>query len=121
MTVSAGNDSALNVIYDADGDVLQRMQDSGFDFSQKCVIDFNVDFEAWPPSPAAIEMLRRTYPSTVVYEPDAKDPGYLQFQVYDFVTHKLVTRVQAEVTNLMAPFGGECVSWGVLQPSKAAE
>jgi len=56
---------------DADGDVLRRLQNGGFDFSKPTLIDFNV-------------------------------------------TYELVMNVQSEVTELMAPFRGECSSWGVL-------
>lgn len=99
---------------DADGDVLRGLSESGFDFSQRCLVDFNVDFEEWPPSSAGIRALSKQHPSIKVYDPDGQNRGYLLFQVYDFLTYELVTRVQAEVTELMAPFGGECVSWGVL-------
>ena len=33
----------------ADGDVFRRLQSSQFDFSSLREIDFNVDFEHWPP------------------------------------------------------------------------
>lgn len=65
---------------DADGDVLRRLQeDGGFDFSTPTLIDFDVDFQTWPPPPAAVEMLSRQHPSLEVYEPEGKDDGYLQF------------------------------------------
>jgi len=99
---------------DADGDVLRRLQNGGFDFSTPTLIDFNVDFQNWPPPPAAVSVLSRHYPSLKVYEPDGEYGGYLKFQVYALVTYELVTNIQSEVTELMAPFQGECSSWGVL-------
>jgi hypothetical protein len=99
---------------DADGGVLRRLDQNGFDFSQKALIDFTVDFEDWPPSPKAVALLSAEYPSTKVYEPQNNDPGYVHFQVYELVTYDLVTAIQRHVTELVAPFHGECNSWGVL-------
>jgi len=43
---------------DADGDVFRRMQKSEFDFDKAIDIDFNVDFDSWPPSDELVCMLR---------------------------------------------------------------
>src|SRR5580765_6067258 len=99
---------------DVDGDVLRRLEESGFDFSKKTLIDFNVDFECWPPATKAVSLLSAEYPSTKVYEPEDGDLGYVHFQVYDLVTYDLVTTVQKYVTELMTPVHGQCNSWGVL-------
>ena len=103
----------MNWPTDADGDVLRRLQEGGFDFSKPCLIDFNVDFSEWPPSQQAVRLLSGTYPSVKVYEPDGDGAGYIQFQIYAPLTYELVMRIQATTTELMAPFNGECVSWGV--------
>jgi len=102
---------------DADGDVLRALQDGGFDFSKPTLIDFNVDFQNRPPPPAALNVLSRHYPSLEICEPDGEADGYLLFQVYALVTYELVMNVQSEVTELMAPFQGECSSWGVFGSS----
>jgi regulator of ribonuclease activity B len=99
---------------DADGDVLRSMEESGFDFSMPCLIDFNVDFENWPPSPEAMRLLSREYPSAKIYDPEGDSAGYVLIQVHALLTYELVIRTQAYVSELMAPFKGECVSWGVL-------
>lgn len=99
---------------DADGDVLRRMARSGFDFDRPWSIDFNVDFDHWPPPPDALARLTREFPSAVVYEPSDGGGGYVQFQVHAHVTYALVTQIQAEVSLWMAPCGGVCESWGVL-------
>jgi hypothetical protein len=99
---------------DADGDVLRRMARHGFDFARPWTIDFNVDFAHWPPSTEALSLLIRAFPNAVVYEPSAEGEGYVQFQVNALVAYALVTRIQAEVSAWMAPFGGVCESWGVL-------
>ena len=103
---------------DAGGDVLRRLEQSGFEFSQSILIDFNVDFQSWPPPAAAIAAISRRYPSVRAHEPDGEFAGYLQFQVFARVTHELVTNIQHEVTDLMSPFDGECSSWGVLSPGQ---
>ena len=99
---------------DADGDVLRRMEAGGFDFSRPCLIDFNVDFETWPPADAAFSLLQERYPSLEAYAPSDDGAGYLQFQVLETLSYELVTRIQSEVSESMAPFGGVCESWGVL-------
>ena len=100
---------------DADGDVLRRMEESGFDFAKPHTIDFNVDFDDWPPSPEAIDLVKSRYPGTVVYEPEDDKTGYLQFQVHDRVSYELVMRIQRQASALVAPFNGRCESWGVMQ------
>jgi hypothetical protein len=100
---------------DADGDVMRSLEDSGFDFSREHAIDFNVDFEDWPPPDEALLAIRRKFPDAEVYEPEDEDPGYVLFQVRAPVSYELVMRVQRETTELMAPFDGRCEFWGVLQ------
>lgn len=55
---------------DADGDVLRRMKASGFDFEVKTDIDFNVDFDDWPPAPELIELLGNQFAIVKMYEPN---------------------------------------------------
>ena len=100
---------------DVDGDVFRRMEESAFDFSQYYLIDFNVDFEAWPPSSEALAVIRHRYPDAVLRPPEAGDSGHVQFQVRALVTYDFVMRIQREMSDLMADFGGRCESWGVMQ------
>jgi hypothetical protein len=104
----------MNWPNDADGDVVRRLRSQGFDFSQPCTIDFNVDFLEWPPAQAALDLIRSRHPEAIVYPEEGDSAGYVLFQVHDRVTYELVTRVQAEMSALLAPFGGLCESWGVL-------
>ncbi len=97
-----------------DGEVLRRMQKSGFDFSKPCLIDFDIDFEKWPPAREAITAIEREYPSAIVYEPTAEFSGYIEFQIYGCLTYELVTTTQTYVTALMKPYDGVCDCWGVL-------
>ena len=99
---------------DPDGDVFRRLQAQGFTFSEPHAIDFNVDFNEWPPPQEAIIALRSQHPNLEVVEPDADSPGYVLFQVVGKVSYELVTSVQRSASSLVAKFGGVCESWGVL-------
>lgn len=107
--------AALSWPADADGDVLRRLQSGGFDFSEPCMIDFNVDFLEWPPALEALELIRSRHPESIVYPEEGDSAGYVLLQVKERLTYELVTRVQAEMSALLAPFGGVCESWGVLR------
>jgi hypothetical protein len=98
---------------DADGDVLRRMEARGFDFDQPCLIDFNVDFDSWPPSEVALTWLERQFPSSKGY-PSSEAGGYVHFQVYGKLTYELVVNTQRVVSKEMVKFNGICESWGVL-------
>lgn len=101
---------------DVDGDVLRRMDEDGFDFSKPVEIDFNIDFESWPPPEAALARIRERHPDARVVEPgegdDEDDDGYVQVVVNDVLSYELVMRVQRELSALAEPFGGVCESWG---------
>ena len=112
---SCGVSTMKNWPNDVDGDVLRNMEERGFDFSKPASIDFNVDFETWPPAKRAVNVLARQYPDLEIHEPEGEFAGEITFQVSDRVTYELVMRIQREVTKLMVPFGGRCESWGVLQ------
>ena len=98
---------------DADGDVLRRMKARGFDFDKPGLIDFNVDFDSWPPSEAALTRLGQQFPSSKAH-PASDGGGYVQFQVYGKLTYELVVNTQRVVSQEMAEFDGVCESWGVL-------
>lgn len=99
---------------DADGDVLRRMQSRGFDFSAKHVIDFNVDFDDWPPPPEALSALQNAFPGASVYEDAESDDRFVSFKIKDLLTYELVVNIQARATALVQEHGGRCESWGVL-------
>ena len=102
----------------ADGDVFRRLAQAGFDFDRTYAIDFNIDFEAWPPPPALVVHLRRNYPQLEGVEPDGDSPGYLHVVVRDKLTYQLVTFIQTAISELVRPYGGVCESWGVLHESR---
>jgi hypothetical protein len=99
---------------DADGGVFRSLAADGFDFSVPHYVDYNVDFESWPPPTAALDWLRAQYGELGLYPPDDSMAGYVQFQVLDRVTYEGVTSTQRRVTVAMEPFSGVCESWGVM-------
>lgn len=100
---------------DADGGVFRRLAGCGFDFSKPHTVDYYVDFGCWPPERAAIDLLGAWYNSLTVHEPDEHGSGYVRFQVCAMVTYEGVTTIQRRVSAAMAPYGGVCKSWGVMQ------
>ncbi len=99
--------------------MFRRLEADGFNFSVPHNIDFNIDFDAWPPSPELIKLLRQQYPNLKVFEPDGKGKGYVLF-VIEQLTYELVMFVQSSVSELAAPFGGVCESWGVMHEAQQA-
>jgi Regulator of ribonuclease activity B len=101
----------------ADCDVFRRLDASNFDFIAEYEIDFNVDFDSWPPSPDAIVLLQKRYPHVEFFEPQEDFNGYIQFKVYSKLNYALVIATQSEVTAELENYGGVCETWGVMQPA----
>jgi len=99
---------------DVDGDVFRRMQTNGFDFRTPTDIDFNVDFDSWPPADEFMDRLRAQFSKVQTFPPDSDGDGYVLFVVHALLTYELVMFVQSSVTDLASEFGGVCESWGVL-------
>jgi hypothetical protein len=99
---------------DADGGALRRLLEYGLDFNKPHEIEFQVEFEKWPPSQRALALLKSEFPNVIVYEPEANSAGYVQFTIQDRVTYELVTAIQNKVSLLLRPYGGRCDAWGIL-------
>ena len=99
---------------DADGDVLRRLHAKSFDFSSEHEVDFNIDFEEWPPSPEAIAWLESRYSNVKVHQDEAGISGYIQLRIRARVTYEFVVKTQREVTLGTHEYRGICESWGVL-------
>ncbi|OKO74255.1 hypothetical protein AC628_22940 [Bradyrhizobium sp. NAS96.2] len=93
----------------SDGDVLRSMAKRGFDFSLPHEIDFNIDFQAWPPPAEAIQLLRSKCQDVKIYD----EGQYVQLRINAHVTYEFVIRTQADFSEQMKAFGGVCESWGV--------
>jgi hypothetical protein len=99
----------------ADGDVFRRLEAQGFDFDKKYWVDFNIDFERWPPADEVVHRLGSAFPDAVVEtKEDEEIGGYLLIRFFRALTYDFVIDRQAELSEIVAPFGGVCDSWGVL-------
>jgi hypothetical protein len=109
-------DSNLEIAWpdDADGDVLRRMRAKGFDFANAVDVDFNVDFDTWPPAEELVRILGSKYSRMRLYPSAAGDGGYILLVINAVLTYELVMSMQQVLTDLAAPFCGVCESWGVL-------
>lgn len=111
----------MNWPSDADGDVLRRLEENGFNFDREVEIDFNIDFNHWPLTNDEVEQIQGLYPKAAFYDPDEEDIeegnliGYVQFKVKAKVTYDLVINTQERVTEQMKQYGGWCESWGLMQ------
>jgi hypothetical protein len=83
---------------DADGDVMRRLQDANFDFSREVELDFNVDFETWPPNEEVMASLARIRPDArlTLYDEDK----CVLIQITALLTYHFVLSVQAELTEI---------------------
>ncbi|MES2491401.1 MAG: ribonuclease E inhibitor RraB [Pseudomonadota bacterium] len=99
---------------DADGDVMRQLEASGFEFDVEHAIDFNIDFEKWPPSQQFIDQLKATYPVVEINPPEGDSAGDVRFFVEAKLSYELVKFVQESVSAIAKPYGGWCESWGVL-------
>ena len=106
-------ESALRWPLDAHGDGLRKLRAEGFDFSQPVLIDFKVFFEVWPPHRDAMLRLGQEYSSVASCRVGDGAGGYLEFQVYALLSYELVKNTTCYVTELMSPYRGACLSWGV--------
>jgi len=106
---------------DADGDVLRRLKENGFEFDNEVEIDFNIDFNHWPLTDEEVEKMQSLYSQASFYDPDEEGIengnlyGYVQFQVVAKLTYDLVINTQERVTEQMKQYGGWCESWGLTQ------
>jgi hypothetical protein len=103
---------------DADGGVLRRLAAQDFDFSKTHQIEFNIDFKFWPPPTEAVERIRERFPNVSSIKPEEDFDGYLLVCVSHTVTYKFVIETQRDLSNLMAPFGGICESWGLFHEGR---
>jgi len=100
---------------DADGDVFRRLVEHNFDFSVEHVVDYNVDFDPWPPPTEALNVLAAAFGPVSAFPPDNDFGGYVLFQVRGRLTYEKVCDIQKRASNLVREYGGVCESWGVLQ------
>lgn len=95
---------------DTDGHVLRLIAERRFDFNKVTSIDFNVDFDTWPPSQLALAEVSRAFGDATV----TLEKGYVLVKLERLLTYEFVTTTQARLSELTAKFGGHCNTWGVL-------
>jgi uncharacterized protein YajQ (UPF0234 family) len=100
----------MNLPSDADGDVLRRLKESGFSFDQEVEIDFNIDFETWPPHKDTMKTLKTKLKDVHI----SIQEDHIQVTIKDYLTYELVIDLQKILTELAEPYGGYCNSWGLL-------
>jgi len=98
---------------------MRRLGSSGFDFARAYDIDFNVDFDEWPPAKAAVSWITDHFACVFLHDPDDGSRGYVRLVVRGKVTYELVTTVQRQVSSALLQFGAVCDSWGVLHEPTA--
>ena len=96
---------------------MRRLDAKAFNFALEYEIDFNVDFEDWPPSPAAVAWLESKYTNVTLHAAESGLRGYIQFKLRAKLTHELVIETQHEASAGTHIYGGVCESWGVLHNS----
>jgi hypothetical protein len=99
---------------DADGDALREVESLGVDLGAVQAIDFNIDFDLWPPQPALIDELRNRYDEVRIVEPSDDNDGYVVVVIEDRLSYELVVATQETLSELAEPFEGRCESWSVL-------
>lgn len=98
----------------ADGDVFRKLESQGFDFSKIYSIDFNIDFEHWPPHEDILTRLKHEFPGITVHADEEAGDGYILIKIDAQLTYEFVTKTQARVTDIVCANGGICESWGIL-------
>ncbi|TVZ40863.1 regulator of ribonuclease activity B [Alteromonadaceae bacterium 2753L.S.0a.02] len=105
---------------DADGDVMRRLQNAGFDFSKKYKVDFNIDFDHWPLDKSEVQRILSLYPTAEFINPDEEDrkngitTGYVLLVFNSEVSYEYVIATQKSLSQEMSVIGGVCESWGVM-------
>lgn len=99
---------------DADGDALSRLETRGFDFTTPTWVDFNIDFDNWPPPDQAVETIKAHFPDAVVEIEEDGEEGYFLVRLFEKLNYEFVIRTQGALSEVTAPLGGHCESWGVL-------
>jgi hypothetical protein len=97
---------------DADGDVLRRLESSGFDFGSSHEVDYIIDFKTWPPQAEAIQALLE-FGDPEVFDPDDQGNGYVRVIAIQKLSYEAVTSMQARISGAMHRFSGVCEAWGV--------
>ncbi|GAA0546619.1 hypothetical protein FHS83_000775 [Rhizomicrobium palustre] len=98
---------------DPDGDVFRSLEADGIDLTKSYPVDFFVDFAEWPPSDEAVAALSAAYEEVMLMDEDEEDVPALVVRIEAVLTYEFVTETQAKISDVIKPFGGYCMDWGV--------
>ncbi len=98
---------------DADGDVFRALEADGVDLTKSYGIEFYVDFEEWPPADEALALLKAAYGEVTLQEDEEDEIPCLTCNIVGPLSYEFVTATQAKITDMVKPFGGYCMDWGV--------
>ncbi|WP_243372503.1 ribonuclease E inhibitor RraB [Geotalea sp. SG265] len=96
---------------DDDGDLLRELEKDGFNFDAVHQVDFQINFERWPPPPQALQFLEKLYGPCAIVEPDEESDGYVEITKRMVLTYEGVVSAKEEITMLLKPFTGYCDWW----------
>lgn len=98
---------------DADGDVFRSLEADGCDFSKTYEIDFFVDFEDWPPSEEALAAMTAQYDELLLQDEEEEEVPCVVIKLEAKLTYEFVTETQKKLSDIVKPYGGICMDWGV--------
>jgi len=98
---------------DADGDALRRIWSDGVDFSKLHLIDFQVDFNKWPPSNEALQILHNFQKVRLIHTGEHED-GYVEISMLMRLGYDEVIGMEKLLTILLREYSGFCECWGMM-------
>ena len=99
---------------DADGDALRRLEENGVNLALPHAIDFDIEFQNWPPDEDLVKRLQNLYGRVSIYPPEGGAFGFVSVKILAVPSYEFVVRTQEELSALSRSSGGVCESWGVL-------
>lgn len=100
-----------------DAQLLRRLERDGINLSNFHNVEFNVDFDRWPPAAEVLALLKARYGNAKLFEPGSLDEmqeGYVSLRIKSVVSYEFVSRMQREISDVVSGFGGYCNSWAVV-------
>ena len=97
---------------DADGDALRSAEESGADMSLPMVIDFAVDVPDEHTARRVAEIVAGHGFDPSIFEDDDSGSWSVYCSKSMLATYDGVVAVQAQLNELLGPYGGSCDGWG---------
>ena len=97
---------------DADGDTLQRLADTGIDFSRPMDINFQVEVRDNSAARSVATIAEARGYKVKTYVDDETGDITVECTATMYATYEGVVSRQAELTDASRAFGGSCDAWG---------